>query len=54
MSRASWPKRDQRAAGITDLHILMNRGLSLDRAADELGIHRATAYRWLGRQWVQR
>jgi transposase len=47
---ARWPKSDQRAAGITDLRILTARGMTLDQAADQLGIHRATAYRWIGGQ----
>lgn len=49
MSRASWPKADQIRAGLEDLRILLNRGMGVDRAADQLGIDRATAYRWLGR-----
>lgn len=43
-----WPASDQRAAGITDLRILMARGLNVTDAARTLGIPPSTAYRWLG------
>jgi len=46
----TWPASDRRAATITDLRILMARGLNVTDAAHTLGIPPSTAYRWLGIQ----